>query len=83
MLDGKAWRGRYDMAWKPVFSPDGKCLAARVRTGSKYAVIVNDKQVDGEFDKAWDPTFSPDGSKVLIRGMRNNTLLRIVADVPR
>lgn len=83
MLDGKAWRGRYDMAWKPVFSPDGKSLAARVRTGNKHAVIVNDKQVDGEFDKAWDPTFSPDGSKVLIRGMRNNTLLRIVADVPR
>lgn len=83
MLDGKLWHGRYDMAWKPVFSADGRSVAARVRTGSKYAILVNDIHVGGEFDKAWDPAFSPDGTKVLIRAMRNNALLRIVADVPR
>lgn len=83
MVDGKIWHGRYDMAWKPVFSADGRQVATRVRAGDRYAIVVNDRTMGGEFDKAWDPVFSPDGTKVLIRAMRNHTLLRIVADVPR
>ncbi len=83
LLDGKAWSGRYDMAWRPVFSADGRHVALRARNAGQYAVIANNQVVATGFDMAWDPAFSPEGDKILIRAMRGNTLYRIVANTPR
>jgi WD40 repeat protein len=30
VVDGSPWSDAWDMAWKPVFSPDGKDVAAKV-----------------------------------------------------
>jgi hypothetical protein len=80
-VNGSVWDGTYDMAWKPVFCPNSKSVAAKVRKNGRYSVILNGKAVGGEFDMCFDPIFNADGSKVLIRGILNQKVLRVVANV--
>lgn len=81
VVDGSAWQGPWDMAWKPVFSPDGANVAALVQSGDNFTYLVNNTPVGETFSKAWEPAFSPDSGKVLLRGVQNNALVRMVLPV--
>jgi len=81
LVDGRAWAGTWDMAWKPVISPVGGHVAAKVRKGKRETIVVNGKPYAREFDQVFEPTFSPDGKKLLIRGIDKGSVVRIVADV--
>jgi hypothetical protein len=82
LVDGKAWQGPWDMAWKPVFSPDGRNVAVLVRNGAKnHSYLVNNLPVGESFSLAWPPLFSPDSRKVLLRGVQNNALVRLVMQI--
>lgn len=78
VVDGTAWTGLWDMAWKPVFSPDGKNVAALVQSGDTFTYQVNNKPVGESFSRAWPPFFSPDSESVLLRGIQDNKLVRVV-----
>ena len=78
VVDGVAWQGLWDMAWKPVFSPDGRHAAALVQTGDTFTCLVDGKPVGESFSRAWSPFFSPDSASVLLRGIQNDKLVRMV-----
>lgn len=78
VVDGKAWQGPWDMAWRPVFSPDGAHVAALVRSGDNFTYLVDNTPVGESFTQAWPPAFSPDSASVLLRGIQNNALVRMV-----
>ncbi|MDL2315991.1 WD40 repeat domain-containing protein [Desulfovibrio sp. OttesenSCG-928-A18] len=78
VVDGKPWQGSWDMAWQPVFSPDGAHVAALVEKGGKKTYLVNNLPLDESFTEAWTPAFSPDSSSLLLRGVQNNALVRVV-----
>jgi WD40-like Beta Propeller Repeat len=80
-VDGTFWQNRFDMAWKPVFSPDGRHAAVRAQRNGKYTVAVNDRPWARECEMAWDPVFSPDGSKLLLRTIEGGTYFRRVMPV--
>lgn len=81
VVDDAAWDGCYDMAWLPIFSEDGKHVAARIERNGKYEILVDGKSVAEPFDVAFDPTFSPDSTKLMLRGVRNGKALRIVMQI--
>ncbi|WP_018126009.1 electron transfer complex subunit TmcD [Desulfovibrio oxyclinae] len=81
IVDGTTWSGDYDMAWKPVFSPDGSAVAAKVKKGGRYNIVLDGKPYSEDFDMVFDPVFSPEGDKVLVKGIRNGAYERIVATV--
>ncbi len=79
VVDGAAWQGSWDMAWRPVFSPDGGHVAALVRgSGGSMTYLVDNKPVGESFSRAWAPAFSPDGRSLLMRGIQNGSLVRVV-----
>jgi len=81
LVDGRAWAGTWDMAWKPVISTLGGHVAVKVRKGKRETIVINGKPYAREFDQVFEPTFSPDGKKLLIRGIDKGSVVRIVADV--
>lgn len=78
VVDGQVWPGGWDMAWKPVFSPDGGHVAALVRKRDAWTYQVDGKPVKEIFSRAWEPVFSPDSSSVLLRGIQEGALVRVV-----
>jgi Tol biopolymer transport system component len=82
IADGVPWQGWYDMVYPPVFSQDGKHLAAKVENKGKFTVILDDKAYPQEFSMLWDPIFSPESDKLLIRALdEQGRFLRIVAKI--
>ena len=67
------------MAWKPVFSPDSRRVAARVRLNGRYNIILDGAAYKQDFDLVWDPVFSPDGDKIMIRAIMDGNYCRIIA----
>lgn len=78
IVDDSVWQGVWDMAWKPVFSPDGAHVAALVQSGESFTYLVDNKPVGESFSRAWPPFFSPYSGSVLLRGIQNNKLVRMV-----
>lgn len=79
VVDGTVWQGSWDMAWRPVFSPDGNHVAALVRGPGGNMTYLADNTLAGEsFSRAWPPVFSPDSRSLLLRGIQNNALVRVV-----
>lgn len=78
VVDDKTWQGPWDMAWKPVFSPSGEHVAALVQSGDSFTYLMDNKPVGESFTRAWPPSFSPDSSSVLLRGIQDNSLVRVV-----
>ena len=78
VVDGAVWQGSWDMAWQPVFSPDSAHVAALVESGQSKTYLVDNRPVGQSFTQAWPPVFSPDSASVLLRGIRNNALIRVV-----
>ena len=58
------------MAWRPIFSPDGEKVAAKVEKNGLYTIVVNGKPLRQEFPAVWDPVFSPDSDKILIKAIK-------------
>jgi hypothetical protein len=69
VVEGQPWSSRFEMVWGPVFSPDGKKVAARVKMNGKFGVAVDGQVVIEGMEHAWDPIFSPAGDKVLVKGI--------------
>ena len=78
VVDGKAWQGPWDMIWKPIFSPDGEHVAILAQSGESFTYLVDNKPVGESFTRAWPPSFSPDSASVLLRGIQNKALVRMV-----
>ncbi|CAD7780591.1 MAG: hypothetical protein KIIPBIDF_01367 [Candidatus Methanoperedenaceae archaeon GB50] len=66
---------------EPVFSPDGKKIAAIVKLDEPvvelkpyrvWSIIVDDYIWPEWFDMVWDPVFSPDGENVATKVERNH-----------
>lgn len=83
VVDGVAWPGKWDMAWRPVFSPCGRHVAVRVRQGGRETVLLDGRPWRDAFTTAWDPVFGPSdsgtGTTVLLRGIRDGACERWVA----
>ena len=80
-VDGKVWKNKAEMAWKPVFSPDSTRVAARIEKQGKYTFVMNDRLWSRECDAAWDPVFSPDGEKILLRTIEDGKYYRRIVPV--
>ena len=75
------WPQTFDMAWAPVFSPDGRQAAAKVEKKGKFTFSIDGRLWNGQADAAWDPVFSPDGRKILFRTIENGSYVRRVLSV--
>jgi hypothetical protein len=69
------------MAWKPVFSPDGSHVAAKVEKHGRYSYTVNGRNWASSSDAAWDPVFSPDGTHLMLRTVEGGDYIRRIAPV--
>ena len=75
------WKHDFDMAWKPVFSPDSQHLAARVDKNGKYTIAIDDRLWQQQCEAVWDPVFSPDGDKILLRSIEDGKYYRRILPV--
>jgi len=80
-VDGAGWKNVFDMAWKPVFSPDSKYVAAKVEKNGKYTIAMNDRLWQRECEDVWNPVFSSEGDKILIRSIEEGTYYRRVIPI--
>ena len=69
------------MAWKPVFSPDGRQAAAKVERNGKLTYAVDGRVWNEAAETAWDPVFSSDGRKLMLRTIENGSYIRRVIPV--
>lgn len=79
MVDGVVWDGVYDMAWPPVFSPDGRHVAVMVEKDGRKLALLDGKPYAQGFDHLWPPIFGPEGDRLLLRGVIGSACQRIVA----
>ena len=62
-VDGRVWNNKFINVWNPVFSENGKSVAAEVRTSNtEYSIAVNGETWPERFGGVWPPAFHPDGS---------------------
>ena len=80
-VDGALWQNSFDMAWRPVFSPQGETVAVRVEKNGKYTIALNDGLWEQECDALWDPVFSPEGDKLLVRSVEAGSYYRRIVPV--
>jgi hypothetical protein len=76
VVDGTPWSDDWDMAWKPVFSPNTRDVAAKVEKKGQYTYTVNDRVWSTACDAAWDPIFSPDGTHLMLRTIEAGDYIR-------
>ncbi len=62
----------------PVFSPDGKRVAAAVKNNNRWTIAVDGSPWSETFDNVWDPVFSPGGDKVAAKAERNGKYFVVV-----
>jgi hypothetical protein len=80
VVDDTPWPISFeDMVLPPVFSPDGKRLAAIGKDGERWGFAVDKRKWSSTFDMAWDPVFSPDGSAVAAK-VEHNGKFGVVLD---
>jgi len=63
-VDGEVWDKNFVNVWEPVFSPDGRRVAAQIRTTLyDYTIAVDGEPWGTLYPMVWEPKFSPvDGS---------------------
>jgi hypothetical protein len=81
VVDGKVWQNAGDMAWQPVFAPDGSAVAAKLEKGGRFTIAVNDRLWQQTCDMLWNPIFSADGRRLLIRSIENGIYKRRIIPV--
>lgn len=67
VVNGQPWSLRSDRVWAPVFNAVGPQVAAKVQTGKRYAIMLDNRAVVTSEIMVWDPVFSPDGKQMLLR----------------
>ena len=68
VVDDQPWRVEFDdLVVPPVFSPDGRRVAAAVRNDGRWSIAVDGAVWQGQFDMVWDPVFTPSGDRVLAK----------------
>lgn len=77
-VDGVPWHDTWEMAWDPVFGPDGSAVAAKVERGGELTYVINGRVWGESFTRLWDPIFSPDGKALLARGVQDDAYVRRV-----
>ncbi len=78
-VDGSPWGVIFDTAvLSPVFSPDGKRVAAPVKHDKRWTIAVDGSPWSETFDNVWDPFFSPAGDKVAIKAEKNRKYYIVV-----
>jgi len=75
------WKNTFDMAWRPVFSPNPNDLAVKVERNGRYTIAFNDRTWQEEYDALWDPVFSPAGDRILLRTIQDGKYIRKVIRV--
>ena len=71
-VDDVSWKDCFDdLVLPPVFSADGRRVAAGVRSGGRWTIAVDGKALPEHFDMVWDPVFSPAGDTVLAKVERD------------
>jgi hypothetical protein len=60
-----------DLVLPPVFSADGRRVAATVRHRGAWSVAVDGSMWPESFDMVWDPVFSPSGEHVVAKVERD------------
>jgi len=71
-VDDVLWKAAFDsLVLPPVFSPDGRRVAAGVRHGDRWTVAVDGKAWQETFDMVWDPVFTPSADRVLAKVERD------------
>jgi hypothetical protein len=66
------------MVWKPVFSPDGQKVVAKVEQGGKFALVLNGKVLGNEYDGLYDPVNGPEGDRMLVKALEGGKYYRRV-----
>jgi hypothetical protein len=69
------------MIWDPVFSPNGKQVAARAIKGNEYFLVLNGKISSLGYTQMWDPIFSPDGEKILVKAVQFGRFYRNIFSI--
>lgn len=72
VIDGILWKKTFsDVVMPPVFSPDGKTVAAVVKDRGKWTVAVDGVPWNLNFDRIWQPAFSPDGKNIIVKAEKD------------
>jgi hypothetical protein len=72
VVDDQPWKLECsDLVLPPVFSADGRRVAATVRHADRWTVAVDGAPWSESFDMVWDPVFSPSGDHVLAKVERD------------
>jgi hypothetical protein len=83
VVDDKPWPATWaDAVLDPVFSPDGRRVAAAVRDNGQWGVAVDGKAWSATFDTVWDPVFSPGGDRLAARVQKDGALALVVDGRP-
>ncbi|MEJ2580155.1 MAG: hypothetical protein P8127_00720 [Acidobacteriota bacterium] len=83
-VDGRAWSTSFnDLVLPPVFSPDGRRVAAGVRHDGAWNVAVDGAPWPETYDMVWDPVFTPDGDRVLAKVEREGRFAVAIDGVVR
>jgi len=69
------------MIWEPVFSPDGKHVAAKAEIRGERLLVLDGKIVSRGYEDLWPPVFSPDGSKLMLRTVEVGAYSKRIAPV--
>jgi Tol biopolymer transport system component len=78
-VDGTPWNTRFNKAvLSPVFSPDGRKVAAVVKDNNKWTVAVDGSTWSDTFDNVWDPMFNAGGDTVIAKAEKNGTFFIVV-----
>jgi hypothetical protein len=71
-VDDLPWKVEFDdLVVPPVFSPDGRRVAAAVRSGGRWTIAVDGTVWHSQFDMVWDPVFTPESDRVLAKVERD------------
>jgi len=79
VVDDKPWPVTWaDAVLDPVFSPDGRRVAAAVRSNGQWSVAVDGKAWSATFDTVWDPVFSPGSDRLAARVQKAGALSVVI-----
>jgi hypothetical protein len=69
------------MVWKPLFTPDGKKVIAKVEQDGMFALALNGKVIGQEYDGMYDPVIGPEGDRVLVKALEGGKYYRRVVAI--
>jgi len=79
-VNGEIWDGSWDMAWKPVVSPNGEHVVVKVEKDKKYTLVINGHKYHESFDQLWNPVFSPDSQKIMLRYVKKGVYYKEIVE---